>query len=116
MKRARKSNLNFIDAFVLSAVLQVYTENGLVAEFSVDSKDAEGRYHVSGVQKQGATTLQLLQLVTIVRNVLQERVSRDISRADIYIDKATAPQAGQLEMPGLDEVSLGDTPKDDTPF
>lgn len=116
MKRKRKSNLNAIDAFVLSAVVQVYTADGLAAEFSIDSKDSDGLYHVTGVQKHGTTTLQLLQLVSIIRNVLQARVSRDIARADDYVDKATAPPAGQLELPGSDDVASEGDIESDTPF
>lgn len=116
MKRKRKNNLHPVDRYLLDAVVQVYSSSGLDAEFSITGKSKDGDYHVVASQKHGVSTIALLQLFAVLRNVLQERLSADIHRAGDWVAKETAPMPGQLELPGTDDVTEGFIDDDAVPF
>jgi len=108
----RKNNLTRMQQFINDAVVQVYTSDGLVAEYSFRGSDWSDFVAVLASEHAGATTTLLMGLFTVLRSCMQRRIEEDIHRAAEWNMKEEIPEEGQLELPFDEDLSGGD----DLPF
>jgi len=116
MKRKRRNNLTPGERLALESVVQVYSSDGLIMEFTVVGKNADGTFRCTGRQLKGVSSSQLLLLVTILRDALQRRIEKDIARAGDWAMAQSGPAEGQLELPKDGPGLAGDATQNDIPF
>jgi len=116
-KRNRKRKEDRITDFINDALVQVYTKDGLSAELMVAVNANESVGVLSVVKRQEMNDLYLAALFSVLRDALQERVTRDIGRAGEYHMKVSANDASQLELTDGEGRSIRgvDANLDDTP-
>jgi len=107
-KRKRNKNLNDATKRLSETLVQVYTSDGLIGEFTFDvfADGATGAIHASTASDISVTWWILLW--TVLKQAEQSRLERDIHRSGEWVLKRTLPEEGQLELPEQDQGSGGE--------
>lgn len=95
-------------------VVQVYTSEGLVGEFSFQVRADGESGMVSASTDPDVSALWFMLLWTILRDTEQTRITHDIHRAAEWKQTQNIPDEGQLELPSEEDVLRGLPPDDNT--
>lgn len=106
-RRTRKNNLHPVDQFVLGCNVYITDRDGTALLVEFEGKNADGTYHVRVTARYEASLLGMIQALSVARNVLQERLSRELHAGGQWVAKENAPEPGQLELPDTEALAKG---------
>jgi hypothetical protein len=114
-RRSRKNNLHPVDQFVLGCNVYITDGEGTVLMVEYEGKNKDGTYHVRVTARYGMSLLGAIQALSVARNVMQARLSRELQAGGQWVAQENAPEPEQFELPDTEALAREGN-DDDIPF